>query len=131
MNAGDVVLDTSFRLQNGVISPKYLILLNIHDDDFCIFCLTTSDPKSDCDQNTRCNSESGHFYIGKYQNILRDETWLYFPPLPSFKKDTVLERIISGELINKGCIDDNLVRQIKNCIARSNVSKYLVDFIRN
>lgn len=132
MEAGDVLLYYKYLLQNGSLKPKYLILLNKDKkENFHIFCLATKYRKPGCDIKSRCNSDKGHFFVGKVAGIFKIDTYLVFYDLPKFSEATVDESISKGESKVVGSIGTNLLNEICNCIKRSNVSKYDINLIYN
>lgn len=132
MNPGDVLIDHQFRKQNGEIQPKYIILLNnISEDNFHIFCLSTSDTKRNCDSGNRCNSNDGYFFVGKIKDIFVEETYLVFDYFICNSEDTVNSWISSGSCDYVGKLDENLVNQIRNCIKRSDVPECYLKLILN
>ncbi len=132
MKAGDVLINYKFRKQNGEILPKYIVLLNdLSGDNFHIFCLTTSNPRRNCDESHRCNSNDGYFYIGKIKDIFVEETYLFFDYFILNTDDTVNEMLNDGSCEYVGYLGENMKNQIRNCIKRCDVSKYNLNLIFN
>lgn len=132
MKAGDVLISHKFLKQNGEVQPKYLILLNnLSGDNFHIFCLSTSDPKRNCDPSNRCNSTDGYFFLGKIKDIFVEETYLIFDYFICNREDTVNEWLSKGSCDYVGRIEGNMINQIRNCIKRSDVSEYHLNLILN
>lgn len=80
MRKGEIWTHRRYMLSDGDFSPKHLIIIGEHDDQFDLLCARLSSRPNGLPINPPChngNPRSG-FYLGIPGGCLQKETWVIF-----------------------------------------------------
>ncbi|MBN1573018.1 MAG: hypothetical protein JW984_07480 [Deltaproteobacteria bacterium] len=99
---------------------KFIVILNDTTEnlkDICVFCLTTTTPKSK--RQPPCDNIRGYFYIPICEkDYFERETWLLLDDLQSSYLEDILNDIANGVIVTKedSILSDGTVKDLMKCI---------------
>ncbi len=121
MQKGDIYFHKNFRFKNGESAPKLLVLLYIPPGKKrrpYLFCLTTSQAKGKS-LKEGCQPHWSEFLILKNKEFFKENTWLQLHAIYPMEANSVIQDCMTGYMEKKDTLGELTVRQIMNCIKRS------------
>ena len=123
LKPGCILFDTKFKFKDNEIGEKLIVLLNnpLKNEPF-LFCRTTSIEKPPYKIKTPsgCQKNSQYFFINAC-NFFPKDTWLLLHDIYEYNKAHILKKAFDKEIRIIKSINDDTLRQIKNCV------KYSID----
>jgi hypothetical protein len=115
---GKVFSYKDFEFVDGGKSDKLLILVNEPKGNAdCIFIKTTSKPKPQ--SKPGCHSFSNLYVLDAGEDLFKLKTWVQFQEIYPVTCANLLSVIKAGEARRIGCLRDQTVRAIINCMRNS------------
>ena len=129
LKSGCILFDTKFEFKDNKIGEKLIVLLNNpRENEPYLFCRTTSRERPPYQIKTPkgCQKGSYYFFINAC-NFFLEDTWLLLYEIYEYDYICMLNKHFKQQMRIINCIDDNILRQIKNCIKNSDdiSEKYL------
>jgi len=121
LKPGCILFDTNFVFKDNEIGEKLIILLNNpRKNEPFLFCRTTSIEKPPYTTKTPlgCQKNSQYFFI-KACNFFPKDTWLLLYEIYEYDYTYMLNKHFKQQMKIIDSMDDNIIRQIKNCIKGS------------
>jgi hypothetical protein len=121
LKPGCILFDTKFVFRDNEIGEKLIVLLNNpRKNEPFLFCRTTSieKPPYQIKIPSGCQKNSQYFFINAC-NFFPKDTWLLLRDIYEYDKARILKKAFNKEIRIINSIDDNILRQIKNCVKDS------------
>ena len=115
---GKVFSYKKFEFVDGGKSDKLLILVNEPKGNAdCIFIKTTSKPKPQ--SKTGCHSFSNLYVLDAGEDLFELRTWVQFQEIYPVSCSDLNTAVLTGEARRIGCLRDQTLRAITNCMKNS------------
>ena len=129
LKSGCILFDTKFEFKDNEMGEKLIVLLNNpRENEPYLFCRTTSRERPPYQMKTPkgCQKNSHYFFINACNFFLKD-TWLLLYEIYEYDYTCMLNKHFKQQIKMISSMDDNILRQIKNCIKNSDdiSEKYL------
>lgn len=120
LEKGTILYHTKYDFSEDESGKKFLVILNNttgKPEDTCVFCLTTTTPKSQ--KQPPCDHIRGFFYIPiKQEDYFERETWLLLDDLKETFLSEILTDIRNGIIRTdeKSRLSDRTLKDLMRCI---------------
>lgn len=121
LKPGCILFDTKFVFKDNEIGEKLIVLLNYpRKNEPFLFCRTTSIEKPPYIIKTPsgCQKNSQYFFINACDFFPKD-TWLLLHEIYEYDYTCILNKHFKQQIKIINSINDNILRQIKNCVKNS------------
>ncbi|MBW8003215.1 MAG: hypothetical protein FVQ80_14540 [Planctomycetes bacterium] len=118
LRSGCILFDTTFKFKDKEIGEKLIVILNnpLKGQPFLV-CRTTSKEKSYRKKIPKgCQQKGKYFFSERGDAYFKDDTWLQLDDIYEYNNVEMLRKKFKGTLQILENLNDNILRQIKNCI---------------
>jgi len=119
LKKGSILYHEEFRFKNGEIGDKLLVLLNTPKlpSEPYLFCKVTS-KQNGKSKIPGCHPSFSLFFIPGSEEFFNKDTWLQLYEIYPFDAASVLQDSLTKQLIEKGSLKSNTIKDLMNCISK-------------
>ena len=118
MKKGSILYHKNYKFKNGEIGEKLLVLLNTpqHSSEPYLFCKVTSQ-QNEKPKSPGCHPSYSLFFIPGGREFFTQDTWIQLYDINPFDAASVLQDSLTKQLIEKGRLKSNTVKDLMSCIS--------------
>ena len=120
MTPGTILFDKNFVFKDGKKGKKLFVVLNDGSNEIYVCVKTTS-------KNHRYGIVAGcqaldrfpSFFVPRDASCLEENTWIQLEVFYEFGKAELIEKVLSGKIVQIGTLNGNLIRKLLVCATHS------------
>lgn len=120
MSPGTFLSDLNFKFHDGKIGNKIFVVFNNAASGIYIAAKTTSRPdRYGIQHGCQIFDRFPNYYFVHGSCFLNKNTWVQLNNFYEFKKDELMQKVISGQINRIGLLDENHTSDLITCASHS------------